>query len=738
MTQYHFHSPLLCSLNSAAGFLLLTVLVPLSSPLAGQDTINVLSSTGQTSQYSYVNPASLPLKQPSAGQPPQAMARPSVLPQSEYDFRKQLVPPRIPTTGPRTPYLDLYDTLSAGRSPVPSRSPVSTLPTLSFDAIPQTPYQPPSPNLAAGPDDLLEIVNSAIAQYTRSGQLVRYTDLTEWFATEYPTVCPSGIFQCVLGDTSIRYDQIHGRFLMTLQARDYRANLSYLLISVSNGATYASGWKNWVTDGTFEGSTPTNNWADFPQVGYDQSAVYITTNQFSRTTNLFQYARVRIFKKSELYNTATTTLTYSDIFNLKNEDGTVVSTLQAPILRGRYGVGTSQPLLLNASDAINANYLTLWRVSNVLSATPTVTRTTLKGIWPYNYPASAPQLGTSVPLETGPASLAQTIQRDGIVFTARNSGYFDEPSTVTYDRIDTITNKVTLQARWVNGNFFYPAYDIPASLGLENALPNNLAVGTTTDGNGNLTYPGITNMKAGEAPFEIISRNGAARWGDYFGGVVDPINGGLWLAGQYAKTHVDGVSRYGTWITYYPWTTSQRFTDVLGTAESYHYINVLNAWKVTNGCTTTTFCPTDPLTRGQLAALLIRSIYGDKFTYPQTPYFTDAPANHPFFPYIQKLRESGITVGCTATLFCPEASVTRRQVAVFIIRAKFGSLFGESFSFPSSPYFTDVAANDPTFPFLQKFRELGITRGCAANAFCPDLAITREQAAVLLVRAFLN
>lgn len=725
-------------MKSAIVLLLLTVSHPLTRNLSGQEVVNVPMAAGYTSQFSYVNMTGVPSRSPAVAPPSQVIVHPPILPQSEYDYRKQRILPRIPTTGPLPPALEISDTLSAGRSPVPSRQPVAALPTLSFDAIPQTLYQPPSPNLAAGPDDLLEIVNSALAQYTREGKLVRYTDLTEWFATEYPSVCPSGVFQCILGDTSIRYDQIHGRFLMTLQARDYRANLSYLLISVSNGATYASGWKNWVTNGTFEGTTPTNNWADFPQVGYDQSAVYITTNQFSLTTNLYQYARVRIFKKSELYNPATTTLTYQDLFNLKNEDGTVASTLQAPILRGRYGVGTSQPLLLNASDAVDANYLTLWRINNVLSATPTVTRTTLRGIWPYNYPASASQLGTTVPLETGPASLAQMIQRDGILFTARNAGYFDEPVTVTYDRIDTTSNKVTLQARWINGNFFYPAYDIPATLGPENVLPNNLAVGTTTDSNGALTYPGITNMKAGEAPFEIVSRNGAARWGDYFGGVVDPINGGLWLAGQYAKAKVDGVSKYGTWITYYPWTSTPRFTDVPTTADSYHYINVLSTWKITNGCTTSTFCNTEWLTRGQLAALIIRSIYGEKFTYPQTPYFTDIPANHPFFPYIQKMRETGITTGCTPTVYCPDVPVTRRQSAVFIIRAKLSGLFGESFSFPSTPYFTDVPSTDSTFAFVQKFRELGITRGCAANAFCPDQIITREQAAVLLVRAFLN
>jgi hypothetical protein len=39
---------------------------------------------------------------------------------------------------------------------------------------------------------------------------------------------------------------------------------------------------------------------------------------------------------------------------------------------------------------------------------------------------------------------------------------------------------------------------------------------------------------------------------------------------------------------------------------------------------------------------------------------------------------------------------------------------------------------------VQKLRELGITIGCTATQYCPDVPITREQMAVFLTRAFLN
>jgi S-layer homology domain len=49
--------------------------------------------------------------------------------------------------------------------------------------------------------------------------------------------------------------------------------------------------------------------------------------------------------------------------------------------------------------------------------------------------------------------------------------------------------------------------------------------------------------------------------------------------------------------------------------------------------------------------------------------FTDVPTNAQFFAEIEAMKESGITAGCTATTFCPDANVTRRQMAAFFARA---------------------------------------------------------------------
>jgi hypothetical protein len=139
-----------------------------------------------------------------------------------------------------------------------------------------------------------------------------------------------------------------------------------------------------------------------------------------------------------------------------------------------------------------------------------------------------------------------------------------------------------------------------------------------------------------------------------------------------------------------------------------------------------------------MAVFVIRSIFGDDFTFSNTPSFNDVPASHPFFKYIQKLKELGITTGCTTTTFCPDSNVTRGEMAVFLVRGKLGGLHQDNFPFPQTAYFTDVPTTHGFFKFIQKLRELGITTGCTATSYCPGNPITREQMAVFLARGFLN
>lgn len=658
------------------------------------------------------------------------------LPAEEYAARK--VPPqqRQPiSTG--LPRLEVRDLLSgaSGRSPdsLPLQ-PLTLTPTTTFEGLQQTSLTPPDPDMAAGPDDLIMVVNSSIARYSRTGQQTNLQTLQQWFSDLIPTVCPFGGPQgCRFLDPTIRYDSLHGRFLISCFSEDSLSLKTHFVLSVSNGTSFTGGWKNWALEGSRNGTAQTAFEVDFPQLGYDANAVYLTANMFNVFSNILQYAKIRILKKSELYNPATTTLTFQDIWDLRNQDNTKATSIQPTVLRGRPDTGVAPGILVNAADVQNADYLTLWRINDLLTPTPVAVRTTISNLWRYDFPALAAQKGTLWRLDPGDNRILKAVVRNGILYTARNSGYPSDPTTVTYDRISLSADRATLQARHIAGTFFYPAFDVPASQGPTNAFPNKLITGTSTDPNGNLTFVGISDVKAGEDVFEA-----GKRWGDYFGGAVDPVQGGLWVYGEYAKPRAGSAGRWGTWASYFPVTTSPQFTDVPSTNPFYDPINVIRLWSITQGCSANRFCPNDPVTRGQMAVFIVRALLGDTFTFPQSPYFTDVPANHPFFAHIQKLRELGITTGCTGTTYCPDNNVNRGEMAVFVIRAKLKPLLGEDFSFPSTAFFGDVATGHPFFKFIQKLRELGVTGGCSATTYCPEANITREQMAAFLTRGFLN
>jgi hypothetical protein len=54
---------------------------------------------------------------------------------------------------------------------------------------------------------------------------------------------------------------------------------------------------------------------------------------------------------------------------------------------------------------------------------------------------------------------------------------------------------------------------------------------------------------------------------------------------------------------------------------------------------------------------------------PEVATFNDVPTNHPFFQFIEALAASGITGGCGGGNYCPDAPLTRGQMAVFLSKA---------------------------------------------------------------------
>lgn len=188
-------------------------------------------------------------------------------------------------------------------------------------------------------------------------------------------------------------------------------------------------------------------------------------------------------------------------------------------------------------------------------------------------------------------------------------------------------------------------------------------------------------------------------------------------------------------VVQHPSAVAPVYQDVPATHPYSDFINLLAANGIVTECSSGNYCPDRPMTRGEMAAFLVRAaLRTDIFPYLATPYFEDVPASHPAFRYVQKMKELGITKGCSATRFCPDDAVTRGQMAVFLVAGKGAG----SAALPRIPYFIDVAPTHPYYGSIQQIRQWGVTVGCSEIQYCPDAPATRGQMAVFLARTFLT
>jgi cysteine-rich repeat protein len=118
-------------------------------------------------------------------------------------------------------------------------------------------------------------------------------------------------------------------------------------------------------------------------------------------------------------------------------------------------------------------------------------------------------------------------------------------------------------------------------------------------------------------------------------------------------------------------------------------------------------------------------------SFPDVP--SDVPAPHIFYNFIENLFHNGVTGGCAGGNYCPENGVTRAQMAVFLLKAKFGSNHVPPPC--TGGIFDDVPCTGGPFdPWIEELASLQITGGCGGGNYCPNNTVTRAQMAVFLLK----
>ena len=141
------------------------------------------------------------------------------------------------------------------------------------------------------------------------------------------------------------------------------------------------------------------------------------------------------------------------------------------------------------------------------------------------------------------------------------------------------------------------------------------------------------------------------------------------------------------------------------------------------------FCPGDAIDRKTMAVWVVR--IRDKADPPAVPEsrFGDVDAAGFHARFVERMAELGVTGGCgDGTNYCPDRSVTRAQMAVFLSRA---------FNLPDGPDpgFGDVPTDAWFTADVARLAASGITAGCGDGTnYCPDRDTTRAQMAAFLTR----
>ena len=411
----------------------------------------------------------------------------------------------------------------------------------SFEGIPQTSYNPPDDYIAAGPNHIVMVVNNYFSFFDKNGSLQKTINAAEWYSYLVGIAAPV--------DPKIIYDHFDNRWVMVWIYIDHIQLRSYYLISVSDDDNPNGIWFNWALPSNVNGNTPSNNWADYEGVGFDDDAIYITSNQFS-FSSVYNYVKLRIIDKQDIYiNSNPGALSWTDFWDITVPG----NTNSASYLRPARMYDLSDEFYLFYLPNAGGNFCAVYKIINPLT-NPELSATALI-LTPYTIAPDARQRGSNILIQGGFSALRnEPVFKDGILHAVHS---IQNPvdaslSSLHYLAVDPINNILLkdLAIGDLEHYFFYPALAvdkndnviIPYSRSSVNeyaggyftVIPNKTGVPTNS-----------IKLINGSDYFNRDNGTGRSRWGDYSGACLDPVDSlSFWICTEY----VHSLNTWGTWV----------------------------------------------------------------------------------------------------------------------------------------------------------------------------------------------
>jgi hypothetical protein len=423
---------------------------------------------------------------------------------------------------------------------------------------------PPDTIAAAGPNYIVEMVNTDIAIYTKTGTKVFQQDLSQFFASVRTGNA--------LSDPVVIYDEQAGRFMVGV----LDLNVSFLGTVSSDAFMYAVSDSSDPTQDTNGDGKPFTEmhsidmseggsvFADYPRIGWNADGYYVTFNMYGTGfSSAYQHTSIISIGKATAIDANNATYAYGHAIL---SGGITNATLAPATMHGSIASTSSNPqpmyfveekLDSNGNPVDNA--VRVVTATNLLSANPNVQFTDI-AVTPYIQPPPAVQQGSSNTMSTNDSRMLNAEWRNNLLVATQNIGVSTDSQAHArwYEFNTSATPTLTQQGTIGLGsgaNSYFPSIAINAAgdLGMtfmESSASEYLSMYVTgrsaSDPLGFMQTPVL--VKAGEAVYNATFDSSPFRAGDYSGITVDPNDGTFWAANEYAKTPVDTRANWGTWI----------------------------------------------------------------------------------------------------------------------------------------------------------------------------------------------
>jgi hypothetical protein len=380
---------------------------------------------------------------------------------------------------------------------------------------------PPDTQVAAGPDNVVEMVNSSGSVWDKSGTLLKLFDLNKFFAV------PTGYS---FSDPRILYDGGSQRWFASGVAFVQPTLASVVTIAVSTTSDPTGTWVQ------YSAANSSNLTHDQPKIGVSSDKVVLSWNDFLFGVS-FQGQSTWVLEKSQMVA------------------GTPANGVAIGPDSTRQSLVPAVQLTSNSAEYIVYN-------RGASLGVVTITGTPLLGnvVWnesdpaapPTSAPPTADQPGLPGSIDTNDDRFLTAVWENGILWTGGNDACVPGGDTVRRPcsrLIQVFTSTPTINQEFdiatTGGGLYFPAFALDGNGNMYvvyNISSSTEYVGVRITGQlagaAAQTLAAAQTIRSGDTTYNMnpcFGTTGASRWGDYSGAAIDPQNPtDVWVASEYA------------------------------------------------------------------------------------------------------------------------------------------------------------------------------------------------------------